>query len=180
MRTKSIIKNIIISITIGILLGIITEFALILNINWLIKITQSFEFWGIIICIGAFISKDYKLSIINPSVILTLMNITYYIIRLAMSGYTDMDGCTLYTITGVAGSMYIGTIISIIKDFYHKQKNSFCKYNFLLMTIGAILFVIFGFYNILIMNNLFYNIDIGIIVSFSVSVLVKIKKENSN
>ncbi len=53
MKIKQILKNIIISIIIGIILGSITEFALILNISWLIRITQSFTFWGIIIGICA-------------------------------------------------------------------------------------------------------------------------------
>lgn len=50
MKIKQIIKNIIISIIIGIALGSITEFALILNISWLVRITQSFAFWGIVMC----------------------------------------------------------------------------------------------------------------------------------
>ena len=57
MKKKQIIKNITISIIIGIILGSITEIALILNISWLIRITQSFMFWGIVMCICAFKSK---------------------------------------------------------------------------------------------------------------------------
>ena len=53
MKTKRIIKNILISIFIGIVLGSITELALIFNISWLIKITQSFTFWGIVMLICA-------------------------------------------------------------------------------------------------------------------------------
>ena len=53
MKKKQIIKNITISIIIGIILGSITEIALILNISWLIRITQSFMFWGIVMCICA-------------------------------------------------------------------------------------------------------------------------------
>ena len=60
MKTKQIIKNIIISIIMGIVLGSITEFALIFDISWLIRITQSITFWGVIICICAFISENYK------------------------------------------------------------------------------------------------------------------------
>ena len=74
MKIKQIIKNIIISIIIGIALGSITEFALILNISWLVRITQSFAFWCIVMCICAFISKDYALSLINPILVITLMN----------------------------------------------------------------------------------------------------------
>ena len=73
MKKKQIIKNITISIIIGIILGSITEIALILNISWLIRITQSFMFWGIVICICAFISKDYILSLTNSSLIITII-----------------------------------------------------------------------------------------------------------
>lgn len=64
MKKKQIIKNITISIIIGIILGSITEIALILNISWLIRITQSFMFWGIVICICA---TTIKLSEVLPN-----------------------------------------------------------------------------------------------------------------
>lgn len=57
MEAKKIIKKLFISSIIGIILGIITEYALILNIKWLILITQSFIFWGVIICMMAFFLK---------------------------------------------------------------------------------------------------------------------------
>lgn len=57
MKRKQLIQNITISIIIGIILGSITEFALILDISWLIKITQSLMFWGIVMCICVLISK---------------------------------------------------------------------------------------------------------------------------
>lgn len=38
---------------------------------------------------------------------ITLMNATYYIIRLIMSGYTNIGAWELFTLTGIAGSMYI-------------------------------------------------------------------------
>ena len=60
MKLKQIINNIVISVIVGIILGIITEYALILNISWLIKITQSFIFWGLIICIVDFNKLFYK------------------------------------------------------------------------------------------------------------------------
>lgn len=46
MKIEQIIKNIMVAMIIGIVLGSITEFALILNISWLVRITQSFVFWG--------------------------------------------------------------------------------------------------------------------------------------
>lgn len=57
LKRKQLIQNITISIIIGIILGSITEFALILDISWLIKITQSLMFWGIVMCICVLISK---------------------------------------------------------------------------------------------------------------------------
>ena len=57
MKKKQIIKNITISIIIGIILGSITEIALILNISWLIRITQSFMFWGIVIKIKLYFKE---------------------------------------------------------------------------------------------------------------------------
>ena len=149
MKTKQIIKNIIISIIMGIVLGSITEFALIFDISWLIRITQSITFWGVIICICAFISENYALALINPSLVLTLMNMAYYVIRLIKSGYTDIEAWKLFTLTGIAGSMYIGTIISIIKTFYHKQNNILIKHNFI------------------------FSIDLGIIVGFVISIIIK-------
>lgn len=179
MKIKQIIKNIILSMIIGIVLGSITEFALILNISWLVKITQSFVFWGIVMCICAFISKDYALSLINPILVITMMNITYYIIRLVMSGYTNIGGWELFTLTGIAGSMYIGTIVLFIKECYHKQNNIFHKYYLIFMTISGILFTIYGWYNIPIRYNLFYNIDIGIIVGFVIGTAIKMKKSKN-
>ena len=38
--------------------------------------------------------------------------------------------------------MYIGTIVFLIKECYHKQNNIFHKYNFIFMTISVILFTI--------------------------------------
>ena len=64
MKLKHINRNIIISIIVGIVLGIITEYALIWNISWLIKITQSFIFWGAIICLVSFIQENFVFLLI--------------------------------------------------------------------------------------------------------------------
>ena len=173
MKRKQLIQNITISIIIGIILGSITEIALILNISWLIRITQSFMFWGIVMCICVLISKNYSLSLINSILVITLMNATYYIIRLIKSGYTDIDAWKLYTLTGIAGSMYIGNIISLIKVYCHKQNNTFLKYNFIFMTISGLLFAIYGWYNVWISHNLFYSLDLGIIIGFAISIVTK-------
>ena len=116
MEAKKIIKKLFISSIIGIILGIITEYALILNIKWLILITQSFIFWGLIICMMAFLSKDYIFSIANPMITITLMNITYYVIRLIKSGHTNTDGLVLFAVMGIAGSIYNRYIYSYIKE----------------------------------------------------------------
>ena len=182
MKAKKIIKNIAFSCIIGILLGVITEYALILNINLLIKITQSLVFWGLIICIAAFIPKDYIFSIIDPVIVMALMSVSYYMVRLAKSGYTDIGGLKLYTFTGIAGAMYIGTFIYIFKRLIIKRKKDVIPevIYFISMTIIAIVMsTSFG----VIKHNLFYNIDIRIIAGFFIStVLVKLisKKPRRN
>ena len=176
MKTKKIIKNIIISTIIGILLGTITEYALILNINWLITITQSFAFWGLIICIVAFIPKDYSYSIIDPIIVMSLMSGTYYLIRLVIFGYTNSGGFELFTFTGIAGSIYIGTFIYILKRIaiYHKKDVFSQVCYFISMTIvGIILRIIANINYLLIINhNLFYNIDLGIVIGFIVGIII--------
>lgn len=173
MESKHIFKNVIISIIIGILLGFIAEYALILNINWLIEITQSYIFWGLIICITAFVSKDYKFSIINPVIVLSLMNITYYTIRLVMSGYTNIYGLDLYTLTGISGAIYIGTIIYLIKNklIYYRNNNYYQIYYLIFMIIVGIIFTIIGF-RYPIKHNLFYNMDFGIIIGFIIGIFI--------
>ena len=110
------IKLLIISLIIGIILGAITEYSLILNFENLISITQSFAFWGIIMLILSLCSKEYVTSILAPAITMTSMNATYYLIRLIMSGYTNIGAWELYTLLGIAGSLYIGTLIFCIKD----------------------------------------------------------------
>lgn len=184
MKIGRILKNVIISIIIGVLLGIVTEYALILNINWLIKITQTFRFWAVIICIIAFFSKDYLFSLMNPSIVMTLMNATYYMIRLIISGYTNIGGLEMFTLTGISGSMYLGTIVFLIREkFFRKNKNIIQKNSLICMSTSGVLFTILGFYTI-IRNNLFYNIDIGIIIGFIIGLIstmfLKKKKINDN
>lgn len=141
MRKKINIKYLIATSLIGIFLGAITEFALIIDIGILIKITQSFIFWGAIMFFGAVFSKKYSTSILTPLIIMTFMNATYYLIRLNMSGYTNLYDWKLYTIIGIAGSIYIGTIIFLIKDkiVNKRVRNGIPKFSIILMTIGAFL-----------------------------------------
>ena len=123
MNLKNIIKNIAISIIVGVLLGAIAEFALILDISWLVKITQSFLFWGLIMCVSAFMAKKYVFALMNPIIIMTLMNSTYYIIRFLKSGYTNISSWEMFALTGIAGSLYLGTIVYMIKERFIKQSN---------------------------------------------------------
>ena len=185
MKAKQIIKNIIISTIIGILLGTITEYALILNIKWLTTITQSFVFWGIIICISAFIPKDYPYSVIDPIIVMSVMSGTYYMIRLIISGYTNLGGFKLFAFTGIAGSIYIGTFIYILKrmKIYHKKDIFPQVCYFISMTIaGIILSIIANINHLLIINhNMFYNIDLGIVIGFIIGiVIVRLSKKRNN
>lgn len=182
MKLKQIIKNIVISVIVGIILGIITEYALIWNISWLIKIIQSFIFWGLIICIVAFIQKDFIFTILSPIIVLSLMNITYYLIRLFKSGYTNIGGLEVYTFTGIVGSLYIGTLIYLIKNkfIYHRGKCILQIYSLIAMTIIGIIFTITGFGHT-INYNLSYNIGLGIIIGYALGIIItKVLKKNKS
>ncbi|MBR3249288.1 MAG: hypothetical protein IKF83_01145 [Clostridia bacterium] len=177
MKIKQIIINLGISAIIGIMLGSITEIALIMNYKWLIEITQSFTVWGIIICLIAIFPRKYIFSILNPATTMTSMNIAYYMIRLVKSGYTNVPNLEMYTLTGIAGALYLGTAIYLIKNkiYLHNNdiKQQICK--LLFMTIFGVIFASIGFYNS-IRHNLFYNIDLGIIIGFIVSGIVSVSK----
>lgn len=147
------IKSIFICCIIGIILGSITEYALIYNIKWLITITQSFLFWGLVMLISASISKKFYNTVLFPTIIISLMNTVYYLIRLNMSGYTNVGAWKLYSILGLSGSMYIGTTVYCIKQKikYKKIDNCIPKYCWILMTILAIFLTIlynFGVFHI--------------------------------
>lgn len=173
MNLKNIIKNVTISIIIGILLGAITEFALILDISWLIKITQSLLFWGIIMCVSALMAKKYVFALINPIIIMTLMNSTYYIIRFLKSGYTNTGSWEMFVLTGIAGSLYLGTFIFMIKERFikHNPHISIQVYTFIFMTICMIAFTTYCSSNY-IFNNLFYAIDLGVIIGFAIGLIL--------
>lgn len=173
MKIKNIVKNVIISLIIGLILGSITEFALILDIPWLIKITQSMTFWAICMLISSIISKGYIFSVLTPTLIMTAMNATYYIIRLVKSGYTNLASWEMFTLVGIAGSIYIGTIVYLIKEkiIHHKISNVIPKYNMLLMTICGICFYKFGtVYHVT--NNLFDMIYSGIFIGFVIGTII--------
>ena len=152
------IKLLIISLIIGIILGAITEYSLILNFENLISITQSFAFWGIIMLILSLCSKEYVTSILAPAITMTSMNATYYLIRLIMSGYTNIGAWELYTLLGIAGSLYIGTFIFCIKDkiINKKIKSYIPKISLIFMTFFAIIFTIIHIYGIIYKNILIF------------------------
>lgn len=156
------IKFLIISCIVGIILGAITEYALILNLEYLIKITQSFVFWGIVMLVISLCSKQYITSILTPAIAMTSMSATYYLIRLSMSGYTNVGAWEVYTFLGISASLYIGTVVFCIKDkiINKKIKNYIPKVSLILMTISAIIFTfihIYGLYNsVIIFGNYSY------------------------
>lgn len=174
------IKYLCIALIIGIVLGFITEYFLILNFENLIGITQSFTFWGIIMLILSLCSKEYITSILAPAITMTSMSATYYLIRLLMSGYTNIGAWELYTLLGIAASLYIGTFIFCIKDkiINKKIKDYVPKISLIFMTIFAILFTgihIYGiiYKNILIFGNYFYLPSvIGIIVGMVLGIII--------
>ena len=173
MNLKNIIKNIAISIIVGVLLGAIAEFALILDISWLVKITQSFLFWGLIMCVSAFMAKKYVFALMNPIIIMTFMNSTYYIIRFLKSGYTNISSWEMFALTGIAGSLYLGTFIFMLKEriIKHNPHISMQGYTFIFMTICMIAFKTYCSFNY-IFNNLFYAMDIGVIAGFMIGLIL--------
>ena len=152
------IKLLIISLIIGIILGTITEYSLILNFEHLVDITQSFTFWGIIMLILSLCSKEYITSILAPAITMTSMSATYYLIRLSISGYTNVGAWELYTLLGITGSLYIGTFIFCIKDkiINKKIKSYIPKISLVFMTLFAIIFTIIHIYGIVYKNILIF------------------------
>lgn len=111
------------------------------------------------------------------------MNLTYYTIRFFMSGYTNIGGLELFAFTGIAGAIYIGTLIYLIKNkfIYRIDTNNTKIYYFIFMTIIGIISTIFGF-RFSIKHNLFYNIDLCIVIGFILGIIIikLLKKEKVN
>ena len=170
---KDFFKNIIICTIIGIILGVISEFALIFNIKFIVKITQSYLFWGIIMVIIAIISKKYKNALINSIIFMLIMNSTYYIIRLIKSGYTNIGNWKMFSFVGIGGSLFIVTLIFVIKDILEKRKNYFRKINLIFMIILGELFMKFNISLGLRFNNLMQYISLGIIVAFVFIIIIE-------
>ena len=171
---NKIIKNLIVLVLLGIVLGTIAEFALILNINFLVKITQSLEFWGFVMILVSIISKEYKYSIIYSIILMITMNSTYYTIRLIKSGYTNVGNWEMYNFICIGGTLFISTLIFIIKEILVKKKNYFRIFNLITMIILGMLFVVFNVSLGLRFNNLMQYVSLGFIVAFILSFLLKI------
>lgn len=170
---KIFLQNIIIYTTIGIILGIISEFALIFNLKFVVDITQSLEFWGTVMMLVAIISKEYKYAITDSIILMFTMNSTYYIIRLIKSGYTNIGSWNMYNFICIGGTLFIATLIFVIKDIFVKNKNYFRILNLIVMIILGILFTKFYISLGLRFNNLMQYASLGIIVAFILTVLLK-------
>lgn len=155
-------------------MGTITEFALILNIKYLIEITQSLEFWGIIMILSSIISKEYKYAIINSSFLMLSMNSSYYIIRLIKSGYTNLGNWDMYNFICIGGVVFIATLIFVIKDVISKKKNYFRIFNLAVMTILGILFLKFKISLGFRFWNLMQYVSLGIMVAYVLTLLSKL------
>lgn len=173
------IKFLIIALILGIVLGTITEGALILNIEWLINITQSYKFWGIIMVIMSAIPKEYVNSTLGPLITMTVMTSTYYSIRLFMSGYTNIEAWRMFALLGITGAIYIGTFVYCIKEkiINKRVKNYIPKISLILMTIFSIVLnviEVYGFYNRIFIfdNNAFMPTIIGIIVGIVLGIML--------
>lgn len=118
---KKNVYRITLMIIVGCVLGAITEYALIINWKWLINITQSLIFWFIVTVIVSILSRKYITAIINSILILVSMNTTYYLIRLAMSGYTNTFAMGRFTIWALLAGFFIGSAVYIIKIIFRKS-----------------------------------------------------------
>lgn len=170
---KSFLRSIIMYTIIGIILGVISEFALIFNLKFVVNITQSLEFWGIIMMFVAVISKEYKYAITNSIILMFTMNSTYYMIRLMKSGYTNIGSWNMYNFICIGGALFIATLIFVIKDIFAKNKNYFRILNLIVMIILGSLFMKFYISLGLKFNNLMQYASLGIIVAFILNALLK-------
>lgn len=134
------IRGLIINIVIGTFLGIITELALIYNIKSLIKITQNELFWVLDVIIISIFSRNYVSTEINSVTNLTCMTISYYVVRLIKSGYTNIGGIYWFGLQSICVGLYIGTLVYLIKEKIFKKKitSYIPKMNMIFMTIFLI------------------------------------------
>lgn len=138
---KKYVYGFIINVILGIMLGVITEFALIYNIKWLIRITQNEIFWILVAIFVSIFSKGYASTLVNTTTNLIFMTISYYTVRLIKSGYTNIGGIYWYGIQSICVGLYFGTMIYLIKEKIINKKvtNYIPKLNIIFMTLSVIL-----------------------------------------
>ena len=155
---KKYICSFIVTAISGSILGIITEFSLIYNMKWLISITQNELFWVVIAIFVAIFSKDYWSTEINTTTTLGLMTISYYIVRLIKSGYTNVEGICWYGLEAICVSLYVGNIVYLIKEKIRGKKisNNIPKLSFIFMTLFLIIGIVVDTYRL---YNSIFNIQ---------------------
>lgn len=111
------------------------------------------------------------------------MTISYYVVRLIKSGYTNIGGIYWFGIQSICVSLYIGTFVYLIKEKILKKKvtNNIPKMNFIFMTVFLIISI--GLNIITLYMNIFliqpvYLVGILSIVSFVFGTICGILKNN--
>ena len=139
MNKKNYIIGILINALVGIILGVITEFALILDIKWLIAITQNEIFWVALAILISIFSKNYLSTLINTSINLLCMTFSYYMVRQIIYGYTNIGGLEWYGLLSICVAFYFGTLVFLIKEKIRNKKieNAIPKLNIIFMTLGV-------------------------------------------
>ena len=112
---KKLLIRILISAIIGITLGVITELALIFELKNLAVITQTEAFWLIVILIGLLFSNNIREAIITNILTIDLMTISYYIVRLFYSGYTNWLAMRNYFVIGTFCAIVISILLQLPK-----------------------------------------------------------------
>lgn len=182
MKKSNFILGFLVNILLGITLGVITELALIFNIKWLIQITQNEIFWAFVVFIVAVFSKSYLSTILNTTTNIVMMDISYYMVRLIKSGYTDIYSMLWYGIMGICLSLYVGTIVHLIKYkiIYKKIDNNIPKISLISMIITTIIGIIISLTIRRIPIDNLYIIEFLIIIGAIIGALYGRKMNNRN
>ena len=180
---KKYIRGFIVNAIIGSCFGIITEFALIYNIKDLIRITQNELFWVLDVIIISIFSKDYISTEINSVTNLICMTISYYLVRLIKSGYTNIGGIYWFGIQSICVGLYVGTLVYLTKQKILKKKviNNIPKMNIIFMTVFLIISIVLNvitlYMNIFLIQPV-YLVGILSIVGFVFGTICGILKNN--
>ena len=150
---KRYILGFVINLILGSIGGIATELFLIYDKTQLIKITQNPLFWVFIAIIVSIFSKGYLSTLINSITNLTAMSVSYYLLRLIKSGYTNLGACKQFVLEGICVGLFVGTLIYLIKE---KIKNEKVENN--IPKFGLIFIVIFTISGTIIYRHIHYNI----------------------